>query len=304
MKRIVSPLLLAATALAVSVVEAGAQSVIINPDSSFSFELPDRYQPTSVNPEATLQFADTLRESFFLVIPESKEDLFGWNLVRHNRITVARLLVQTDFPELSGPEPLELDGHPAVRHTIAGAVQGVRISYLHTTIELPDQFLQVLAWTQQSKWDALLRELEEIVGSFRRLGDPLPAFRSDVFAIVPGAWAWDREGERCEGDDIQRFEISPAWDSMWIHHSEPYESDGEMRSVTPYVIEGYTPMVLHTFIPHETRLTDAGDPVRWDLVVAARNRLVWHRRDWPEGAMTRALRRCEAASDPDTEGRP
>lgn len=80
---------------------------------------------------------------------------------------------------------------------------------------------------------------------------------------------------------------------MFIHHSEPYETeDGEMRSVTPYVIEGDGPGVLHTFIPDETRLTDAGDPVKWDLVVVARNRLAWHRTDWPGGGLTKMLRRC------------
>ena len=82
---------------------------------------------------------------------------------------------------------------------------------------------------------------------------------------------------------------------MKIQHSEPIEkANGSKVSVTNYVIEGSAPGVLHTYIPDETRMTDRGEPVKWDLVVVARNRITWHRKDWPEGAYTRMLRRCEA----------
>lgn len=66
-----------------------------------------------------------------------------------------------------------------------------------------------------------------------------------------------------------------------------------MRSETQYVIEGAQPTVLNTYIVDESRLTEAGDPVQWDLVLVGRNRMAWHRTDWEEGALTGPLMRCE-----------
>lgn len=275
---------------------ATAQDPIISPDSVMSVILPKGFQPYQMNPVAELQFADTLSGTFFLAVIEEKEDLFGWNLTRHSMITLAQMMVALDFPEMSDAVHIEVSGDPAVQYEVRGVVQGTRIAYLHTTVDAPTAFVQLLGWTVQSKWDLNQAMLREIVESVEIVDpeptDPRPS--ESIWDIIPGTWAWEHNEPVCESK-TQTFEISEDGTAMTITHSEPFErEDGSMESVTNYVVEGATATALNTFIPEETRLTEDGVPVKWDLVMVARNRLVWHRTDWPEGSLTAALRRCSA----------
>ena len=275
--------------------DVAAQDRIIAPDSSISIALPVSYQPLQLNSEALLQFGDSSTESYVMVLVESKEDMYGWNLTRHSLLTVAQVVAGLDLPEVVGPLPLSVSGHPAIQHEMRGASQGTRIAYLHTSVESPEVFAQIVGWTSASRWAANAESLRAITSSVELLG-PLGARGTHAADIVPGTWAWETDPELCAGR-TQRFVIADDRTSMQIHHSEPIESaNGTTTSVTDYVIEGEAPGVLHTYIPGETRTTDDGTPVKWDLVVVGRNRIAWHRADWPEGALTRMLRRCEVAS--------
>jgi hypothetical protein len=53
------------------------------------------------------------------------------------------------------------------------------------------------------------------------------------------------------------------------------------------------PMVIRAELADESRRTADGDLVVWDLVLASDNRYHWHRTDWPEGAVTMAVIRCD-----------
>lgn len=269
-----------------------AQDRIISPDSSVSMVLPATFHPLVLNPGATLQFGDSATESYVMVLLESKQDMVGWNLTRHSMITLAHVLASLDSPEVAGPDSLAIGGHEAVQYTVKGATQGRRIAYLHTTIDSPDNFAQVVAWTVASRWSSNEDLIREIVASIE-IPAPAVATSTDVHELVAGTWAWESTGSGCSGP-TQTFVVADDRKSMEIHHSEPIErANGSMESVTRYVIERSSPLVLHTFIPDESRLTEAGEPVKWDLVVIGRNRLAWHRADWPEGSFTGMLRRCD-----------
>ena len=56
--------------------------------------------------------------------------------------------------------------------------------------------------------------------------------------------------------------------------------------------------------PAETRRTSSGEPVVWDLVITAPDVYQWHRTDWPENGLTRAIIRCSGWRAPefDLEG--
>ncbi len=42
----------------------------------------------------------------------------------------------------------------------------------------------------------------------------------------------------------------------------------------------------------ETRLTDAGEPVVWDLVLKSEDSFCWDRTDWEQGGCTKNNARC------------
>ena len=269
---------------------AAAQERIFSPDSSVSIALPRSFQPLALNDNASLQFGDSASDAYVMVLRDDRTKLGDWNLARHSMIMVAQLLTSVGLPDVNGPLTLEIGGNPARQYEITGDAGDMRISYLHTTVESPDAYTQVVAWTTAPRWAENAGTLRSIVSSFQTHS---PAASIDPFEIVPGTWAWDSEEQPCSSGRTQRFVIDEDGRTMQIHHSEPIEDeDGTTRTVTDYVIEGWTPLMLKTFIPNETRLTQAGDPVKWDLVVVGRNRIAWHRADWPAGALTRMLRRC------------
>lgn len=270
---------------------ADAQARVFSADSVVSVVLPGTFHPIGINPNAVLQFVDTASQSYAMVLWESREDLVGWNLTRHSMITIASILTGVDYPELVGPTATTIGGNPAVQYEIHGALQGTKISYLHTSVETPTAFAQVLVWSIASQWDAKQEDLRAIAGSLE-VASSIPAISMDVHDIVEGTWAWESRDQPCSSD-TQTFVVADDRQTMQIHHSEPItNSAGETRTVTDYVIEGTGPLLLHTYIPDETRLTDTGEPVKWDLVVIGRNRIAWHRADWPEGSYTGMLRRC------------
>jgi len=114
----------------------------------------------------------------------------------------------------------------------------------------------------------------------------------DIFAAVEGKWAWTTSDSGCT-NEWHRITFTPDRRVMTIAASKPYEtSDGTMDSVAVYDIEAHTRRWIRGAIRGETRLTDAGKPVIWDLVLRSPDRYVWHRTDWPKVAHTRAIERC------------
>ena len=271
--------------------EASAQGRVFAKDSAVSINLPASFIPAPLNEEAVLQFADTASDAYVIILLEPKVDLTGWNLTRHSWVTAAQIVAGLDHPVVAGPIALEIGSNAATQYEIRGSMQGTRVAYVNTSIESPDAFAQVLAWTTGSQWDANQQTLKALTASVQLHAAP-GMFTYDIRQLIAGTWAWDRGPAACEGP-TQRFELAPDRKTMKIHHSEPItNSAGETTDVTNYVVEGGDADVLHTYIPGETRLDDNGNPVKWDLVLIARNRIAWHRADWPEGATTGMLRRC------------
>lgn len=272
---------------------AAAQDRIFAIDSSASMAVPGGFFAAPLNESALLQFADTSGRTFVLLIHDNREDVPGWSLATYSMTTTAQLLTSLRLPEVSSPEPFVLDGHPAIRYRIRGGMDDMDLAYLQVAVETPETFAMLVGWSLASDWQASEATIHDIMESLRFHG-PVDGVSADMHAIVPGTWAWDNEPEACTGT-VQRFELAEDGRSMRIRHSEPYEAmDGTMTDVTEYVVEEVGPGYLATYIPGETRLTDDGVPVKWDLVAVGRNRLAWHRTDWEPGHLTAMLRRCDA----------
>lgn len=121
-----------------------------------------------------------------------------------------------------------------------------------------------------------------------------PPSGSDIFAVVPGKWAWTTADSGCT-KEWHRITFSPNRTVMMIAASKPYEgADGKLDSIAVYDIQAHTQTWIRGAIRGETRLTDAGKPVVWDLVLRSEDRYVWHRTDWEPRATTAAIRRCPA----------
>src|SRR5262249_26983880 len=68
--------------------------------------------------------------------------------------------------------------------------------------------------------------------------------------------------------------------------------DQAPQVVTVYRILAWSANALRMEIIGETRKTEDGDPVIWDLIVLSPDSYCWHRADWPPQGCTGRVLRC------------
>jgi len=95
---------------------------------------------------------------------------------------------------------------------------------------------------------------------------------------LPGKWDWEKSEPRC-GEAAGTFSLSP---------------DGGQVRVNDIVYEVLADQgkTLRLRVVGETRKTDAGVPVEWDLLMLNADTFCWRRTDWTASACTALLRRC------------
>jgi hypothetical protein len=146
-----------------------APKTIVASDKSSEVTVPSDWSTLQLNKTAEIQVGNEKTEAYLVVLNEPKADLYGWNLDKHSRVTLGRLLSGLAFPTVAGPKMITINGKPAVQYEIRGAMQGRNIVYLHTTIDADKHFTQILAWTLPSKADAVLPLLRQAIISFREI---------------------------------------------------------------------------------------------------------------------------------------
>lgn len=123
---------------------------------------------------------------------------------------------------------------------------------------------------------------------------------------LEGEWGWVADGPGCN-DNPHTVSLTPDRRHMIVTYRDAFDSTGALSK--RYEIRSRSPRRIRAFMisPAETRRTPAGEPVVWDLVITAPDVYQWHRTDWPEGGLTRAIIRCSdwraPASDPEGTAR-
>ena len=158
---------LAVLALAATLQAAGPTRVVVASDEKTQVTVPEHWTALELNDSAEIQIGNEEDEAYLIVLNELKEDLYGWNLDKHSRVTLGNLLSTLSFPSVTGPKSIKVGGSPAVQYEVKGAMQGRNIVYIHTTVDGPKYFSQILAWTLPSKAEATKPQLIEAVNTFR-----------------------------------------------------------------------------------------------------------------------------------------
>jgi hypothetical protein len=118
-----------------------------------------------------------------------------------------------------------------------------------------------------------------------------------VFDLAVGTWDWAKGDSTCQGDR-HGISFSPDRREMLLTFDESLDTASKQRVVTYRIlaagskIHPEVPFVIRAAMEGETRRTDAGELVVWDLILATPNRYHWHRTDWPNLAITGAIIRC------------
>ena len=128
-------------------------------------------------------------------------------------------------------------------------------------------------------------------------GDEEYAFDNglDLPANVSGQWDWSTRDVAC-GDSAHVIAFSDDAKLMTITHRSPtVDSTGRDLSISTYDVLSVSPSRIRGAIRGETRLTEEGIPVVWDLIMFGPDEYRWQRTDWPAYGYTPAVQRCPSA---------
>ncbi len=114
---------------------------------------------------------------FFMVLSFAREEAEeGRTVVEHSEYTRIRLGDKGQQYEETGPEQLEIDGHPAVQYRIDTVEDEWRRTYLHTTVATDSHFHQLIGWSSYGRYERYSDHIEAVTLSFEQgeWSDPAP----------------------------------------------------------------------------------------------------------------------------------
>lgn len=134
-------------------------------------EAPQGWKPVeSLHPEATLKVGDEKADAFLLVLSESKSVSSCQTLDSYSQYVRTGLKNSLRDGTEFGPWWSQIGGLQALRYEIRGTSQdGLPLVYLHTIVEGPDAFHQIVGWTQTPNYRKNRDVLTKISDSFREV---------------------------------------------------------------------------------------------------------------------------------------
>jgi hypothetical protein len=148
---------------------ADEPKVMIASDKKTQITIPSNWTELDLNDAAEIKVGNEKDEAYLIVLNELKDDLYGWNLDKHSRVTLGKLLSGLAFPTVTGPKSLTINNVPALQYEIRGAANNLNLLYIHTTIDGPKHFSQILAWTLRSRADEVRPQLMNAITTFREI---------------------------------------------------------------------------------------------------------------------------------------
>lgn len=124
---------------------------------------------TDLNDVAILQAANLAKEQYVIVIDDNKADFTNATLNDHSQITSQLIVDGLTSPQITQPVPVTINGYAALQREIHGSFDNINVVYLHTSIETPTRFYQVLTWTLKSKYAENRSIFEQVTQSFQEI---------------------------------------------------------------------------------------------------------------------------------------
>jgi hypothetical protein len=124
---------------------------------------------TALNAEAVIGASNRLKELYVVVLVDEKQ-LIEQKTLQSYAEFVRGPLTRSIVNLRVGPAiPVKINGHDALQTQIHGRVDGVDIAYLHTAVETPTRFYQVLSWTLEERYFKNMPRLTQVVNSFQEI---------------------------------------------------------------------------------------------------------------------------------------
>jgi predicted Zn-dependent protease len=147
----------------------GKTKVMKSTDGKIEVTVPNSWKVENLNNDvAILEVANLSKEQYLLIISEASED-FAEDTKPSDYIQLVLQNIQnvSTNPVASEIKDLKINGLDASQCDISAEVEKMKIKYLLTVIKSEDQFIQVLAWSLNSKYDENKATLESVANSVR-----------------------------------------------------------------------------------------------------------------------------------------
>jgi hypothetical protein len=151
-----------------------AGNVLVGSDGQSQITLLNGWvEDRELHDSAEIQASKRGSEEYVIVLSENKADFENLTIEQHSEITRGLLVESLTDPEITGPTDVTTVGsNPAVQYEIQGTIEGINVAYLHTTVETPTKYHQILAWTLPSSFERNKPELQQVIQSFKEVEAP------------------------------------------------------------------------------------------------------------------------------------
>lgn len=169
---------------------AQAETVLISSDEKSELDLPDGWaSDRELHEEAQLQASNRAKRMYVIVLSEDKSAFpQPLTLAKHSEITRNILLENLTTPKVTESTTVKKVGNfPALQYEIQGKINDIEVTYLHTTVETPTRFSQILAWTTPTSFKTDKSELEKVISSFRERPVAIPTPISPGGTVQPSS---------------------------------------------------------------------------------------------------------------------
>jgi hypothetical protein len=123
--------------------------------------------------KAQLQASNPFKEMYIVVFTEKKDQYPGLSLTDYAKTTHKNLIKSLASGSAMPGVQLTLDGNNAIQNEIRGITAGnSKITYIHTNVETPMYFHEILAWSPQAKFKQNRYALDSVVKSFKEVKAP------------------------------------------------------------------------------------------------------------------------------------
>ena len=154
-----------------STAQAVTGTVMTSTNGAVQITVPDDWDAmTDLNDVAIIQSANLVKEQYIIVIDDTKEDFAEPDLGEYSDITSQLIIDGLNGSEVGPSTPLTINGNAALQKEIRGSIDNINVVYIHTSVETPTHFYQVLTWTLKSQFDKNRSVLQEVTNSFREAG--------------------------------------------------------------------------------------------------------------------------------------
>ncbi len=136
-------------------------------------DIPDFLERTwELNDEAVLQYQNTEKELYAVIIADEKEKLenlgakFG-SLDNFNRYALSDFVI--DATQVGSPYSFSISKKKAIQTEVRKEVEDIQLFFLFTTVESPSYFYKILVWTTKPFEKEHSETMRRMVESFREL---------------------------------------------------------------------------------------------------------------------------------------